>query len=1035
MKALCLITFLLAIDPGSARAQLETGNLYGTLVDEQGSALPGVTVTLSGQGAPQVQVTNAQGQFRFLGLGPGSYAVKSELEGFSTIEYPNVTINVGRNTNIEVTLSSAVEDVITVTAESPLLDEPRISTGQTVSETELEKTPTARDPWVILQQTPGVLMDRVNVGGNEAAQQSEFATPRQRETPRFEGDPMEAFGKVLAGNDLFEPGTAKGVSGENVDVYTYKDPTTGKDVTIMMGGGWDAALPPPDAPADALPPPEVPSGVTYDNFFIATPKQTSLGGQWSSYWYNREIYDSDIETARQAVFSADGVVITDMAALGSSPAYYDFDSFEEMQGTTGGAINDLIVSIPGGTTMIRGGLDSPNAAEYAIGATKRLSGRGLISYEDWGNARQTFQQGNRVIDVKDYGAELGGPIIKDRLWIWGSYGKTDLQPRDEAEWDFEAIQDISRRLTVDVNGNDATSPDFDPNKVVQYGFQPICRDVPGFDVFAPAGSGTPTDCTSVASSLRNTIGTGVFQGFVNDPFAGPAIRIRQETTWNQAKFGDDPTAYELEDTHIFSSNFYLTGLYSIVNGGFQLVPQGGFNPGVQIGSDVLPPGNDAYVGWIPSSNLSQYTWDRVPTADETAGEAPQAPAGGTGVVPFTMFDREDFTECPNGVWFGAFGSVDHTIKVGNGSDFTPFEPRKVDCDDFEWDTIVPRVGLTYALGQERKTLLGAPYSRFADQLASGEDSRGVWFFGGTYFDRPDETDEQPFQDRFDTGAGRALADRFTLDGVYLYDDEGEGETPNFNYIAYNPTFVSGFSTLFSDQNFGARFRGKQVGGEQQGEGGAEPLVIDAADLALDGAATPTLYFESLGVSTGEAFEVRVLGADRPVVLNGSVALEPVQIPPGDRARIEEEVGRSASGPAFNAIGYCLNFAMNVPQAGTIYRIAGPEAQRAFQPMARILEAADRVREAGRLAADADPEGYFQFISQWAIWTKENGFDMEAFGDAFVEHVKRNVEQTGQAWAEEVEAEVRRHVPQRWRDIQQVLEEAAGSGPPGTGESS
>ena len=65
-----------------------------------------------------------------------------------------------------------MEDVITVTAESPLLDERRISTGATVSQTELQKIPTARDPWAVLQTTPGVLTDRVNVGGNETGQQA-----------------------------------------------------------------------------------------------------------------------------------------------------------------------------------------------------------------------------------------------------------------------------------------------------------------------------------------------------------------------------------------------------------------------------------------------------------------------------------------------------------------------------------------------------------------------------------------------------------------------------------------------------------------------------------------------------------------------------------------------------------------------------------------------------------------------------------------------------------------------------------------------
>jgi hypothetical protein len=122
--AVAALVFLVA--SGTAQAQLQTGNLFGTAVDEQGSALPGVTVTVVGEGAPRVQVTNATGEFRFPGLSPGSYALKAELEGFSTVEYPAVSINVGRNTTIQVQLSAAVEDVITVTAESPLLDERRI---------------------------------------------------------------------------------------------------------------------------------------------------------------------------------------------------------------------------------------------------------------------------------------------------------------------------------------------------------------------------------------------------------------------------------------------------------------------------------------------------------------------------------------------------------------------------------------------------------------------------------------------------------------------------------------------------------------------------------------------------------------------------------------------------------------------------------------------------------------------------------------------------------------------------------------------
>lgn len=71
--------------------------------------------------------------------------------------------------------ADAVEDVITVTAESPLLDERRISTGAVISQTELEKIPAAGDPWAVLAEQPGVLTDRINVGGNESGQQSVYS--------------------------------------------------------------------------------------------------------------------------------------------------------------------------------------------------------------------------------------------------------------------------------------------------------------------------------------------------------------------------------------------------------------------------------------------------------------------------------------------------------------------------------------------------------------------------------------------------------------------------------------------------------------------------------------------------------------------------------------------------------------------------------------------------------------------------------------------------------------------------------------------
>jgi hypothetical protein len=67
--------------------------------------------------------------------------------------------------------------------------------------TDLEKIPTARDPWAILRSTPGVLTDRINVGGNESGQQSQYIGPggTAGNTARLRGRVADERGRVLPG--------------------------------------------------------------------------------------------------------------------------------------------------------------------------------------------------------------------------------------------------------------------------------------------------------------------------------------------------------------------------------------------------------------------------------------------------------------------------------------------------------------------------------------------------------------------------------------------------------------------------------------------------------------------------------------------------------------------------------------------------------------------------------------------------------------------------------------------------------------------
>ncbi|HTG32247.1 MAG TPA: carboxypeptidase-like regulatory domain-containing protein [Thermoanaerobaculia bacterium] len=117
-----------------------TGNVRGRVADDRDAALPGVTVTLRPSGAaPIVQVTDTQGLFSFKDVPPGPCVLKAELEGFSSLEYPNIRLGAGQVASLEIRLNPAAEDAIAVMAESPVLDERRPGKTETEAFEELKK--------------------------------------------------------------------------------------------------------------------------------------------------------------------------------------------------------------------------------------------------------------------------------------------------------------------------------------------------------------------------------------------------------------------------------------------------------------------------------------------------------------------------------------------------------------------------------------------------------------------------------------------------------------------------------------------------------------------------------------------------------------------------------------------------------------------------------------------------------------------------------------------------------------------------------
>ncbi len=155
----------------------------------------------------------------------------------------------------------------------------------------------------------------------------------------------------------------------------------------------------------------------------------SESGQQSSY-IGKGSYGTD------NTWNIDGIPVTDMGATGSTPTYYDFDMFQEMAVTTGGA--DAQNPTPGvqlnlvlkkGTNVFHGdgniyfeneGLQGnnmdPTLAQKIGGSTADCAASGF-----------TQHCGNRTDKYLDNGFDLGGPLLKDRIWVWGRIGRTDVK--------------------------------------------------------------------------------------------------------------------------------------------------------------------------------------------------------------------------------------------------------------------------------------------------------------------------------------------------------------------------------------------------------------------------------------------------------------------------------------------------------------------------------------------------------------------------------------------------------------------------------
>jgi hypothetical protein len=587
----------------ASSAQVFTGRIDVTVEDSTGGRLPGVNVDLTGA-AQLSQVTDPQGQAHFLNLPVGTYTVKASLQGFNTKTAESIIVAAGGAVQLPIRLGVAgTQETVTVTAASPIIDTKKETTTTNITLDELQNIPTARDPWVVMQTVPSIYVDRVNVGGSESGQQSNY-----------------------------------------------------------MGKG---------------------------------------------------AYSTD------NTWNIDGVPVTDMGATGATPTYYDLDMFQEMAVTTGGA--DAQVATPGvqlnlvlkkGTNVFHGNANAYFENENLQGnnldptLAQRIGG----STAACKNSGYTQHCGNRTDKYNDDGFDLGGPLIKDKIWVWGRIGRTDV-----------------RILTL------TGVPD--ETFLKNYAFK--------------------ADAQATTNMRLNFT---FFEGNKIKNGRGASATHPSETTWNQT----GPTKlYKGEANWVLGQNLFIAARYAYISGGFHLAPVGGLN--TQVYQDDSGVWHGSYVDYsttrpqyyggsdgsffsgkhevkfgfsyrkTPVDSLSDWPANRIVTIwngypDMYAQVTRDLPASTEGRYA-TAYATD--TISLNRLTIQAGLRFDHATSsllpttvpgVAGFTNLLPTLTAPAVSNAYDFNTLTPRLGMTYALDDSRKTIGRASYAMFASQLPANAAS-------------------------------------------------------------------------------------------------------------------------------------------------------------------------------------------------------------------------------------------------------------------------------------------------------------------------
>jgi outer membrane receptor protein involved in Fe transport len=177
-RTVALVTaVLIALCAGAASAQELRGRIVGTVTDNTGAVLPGVSVTASGPALIQPQVTNTgpDGTYRFPALPSGLYTLTFQIGGFQTAKREAIRVLLNTTLTVDASMQLAgVQETVTIQGESPTVDVKTTTIGTSFTKEMLTDIPNARDVWAVMSQAPGFQMTGYDVGGSHTGTQTGF---------------------------------------------------------------------------------------------------------------------------------------------------------------------------------------------------------------------------------------------------------------------------------------------------------------------------------------------------------------------------------------------------------------------------------------------------------------------------------------------------------------------------------------------------------------------------------------------------------------------------------------------------------------------------------------------------------------------------------------------------------------------------------------------------------------------------------------------------------------------------------------------